>query len=87
MFGVIPAATPAAKPAVLFRIRLLFLAIGIADAIARRESPSRIICPDVPYSCKEYVAVQDAGILVAVPARAGIPEKSRLKYFSRSLRR
>ena len=58
------------KPTVVLWIRLVLFAVGIADAIAGREKPPLIVHPLVPDARKNDVPVPNAGVVVAVPARA-----------------
>src|SRR5205085_6368586 len=64
-------------PAILLRIGLLFFAIGVTDAVAGGEAPPLGVPPFVADAGVHDVAVQNAGIVVAVPARARVPEEFR----------
>src|SRR5262249_19524718 len=74
---VVPAGTSAGKPAVLLRIRLLFFAVGVADAIAGREASPGLVHPSIPQSSQYHLPVQNGCIVVAVPAGARVPEHFR----------
>src|SRR4029079_2663952 len=73
----VPPETGAGKPSVLFRISLLLLAIGVAHTVARSETSPLLVDPLVPDTGIRDVPVQNASIVVAIPASTRIPEEPR----------
>src|SRR5262249_34140626 len=76
-FHVVPTETGAGKAPVLFRIGLLLFAIGVAQAVAGGEASLLGVDPLMPDTGIRNVPVQNASIIVSIPAPARIPEEPR----------
>src|SRR4029078_11529714 len=77
LLHVIPVETGAGGAAGFLRFGLCLFALGEADAIRGGEAPPRRVHPRVADAGMNDVPIQDPGLVVPVPASAGVPEKLR----------